>query len=216
MSTSIAELTGLKKAYGHFRVIDDVTMELNSGEIIVLSGPNGSGKTTLIRMICGLELADSGTIRIQGVINPGQRSDVRKKIGYCPQKPVVWNTLTPGEQLRFIGKLYGMKPQTVDLAVKGLVDEFKLEGIIDKRTNQLSAGNRQLINLLLSLVHQPLIILLDEPTVSLDSPTRDRVLRYLRFLVKNRARTLLLVTHQVEEAEEIADKYLTLEAGRLV
>jgi ABC-2 type transport system ATP-binding protein len=192
------ETAGLTKRFGDILAVAGLALQVFEGEVFGLLGPNGAGKSTTINLVCGLLGADSGTVRIFGEpVRPGSEV-VRSRIGICPQDIVVWPKLTCLEQLAFIGRMYGL-------------------GLAEKRNRvaaTLSGGMKRRLNLALALVHDPSVVILDEPEAGLDPQSRVMVREYIRAMASRR--TVLFTTHNMDEAERICDRVAIIDRGRLL
>jgi ABC-2 type transport system ATP-binding protein len=214
MPTVVLATQNLTKKYNDLTAVDGLTVEVHQGEIFGLLGPNGAGKTTSINMMCGLLVPDSGAVFIQGMPVHGGDVDVRARVGVCPQSTIFWEKLTCIEQLEFIGEMYDVPRAAARkrgfelLAVLGLVDQR------DQLADTLSGGMQRRLNLALGLVHDPEILVLDEPEAGLDPQGRILVREYIRSLA--RQKTIILTTHNMDEADRMADRVAIIDHGRLL
>lgn len=205
---ALLEVSGTKKSFGHgvwplrrtSRVLDGANLSVGSGEIVGLVGENGSGKSTLMQIIVGLLAADGGSIR-----RP-------ERLGYCPQSPMLWDKLTVDEHFSLFGRAYGMDDANRDRVVAALLDELQFERYGAFLVEQLSGGTKQKLNLALALMHEPQLLLLDEPYSGFDWET------YLRFWEMSKQRRdsgmgILIVSHFLTERERL-DRVYTLAEGR--
>ena len=208
----VLEATGLTKRYGPVLAVDDLSLSVQQGEIFGLLGPNGAGKTTTISLLCGWLKPDRGQVMILGKsIADG---DVRSRIGVCPQEIALWSHLTCLEQLILVGELYDVRRSTARERGQQLLVEL---GLIDKRDQQartLSGGMQRRLNLALALVHDPDIVVLDEPEAGLDPQSRVAVRAFIRAIA--RRKTVILTTHNMDEADRLADRIAIVDAGRLL
>jgi ABC-2 type transport system ATP-binding protein len=213
MNEIVLQTKHLIKRYGDKVAVDDLSLDICAGEVFGLLGPNGAGKTTSINMICGLLKPDAGCILLNGKCVTSS-DDYRTRLGICPQEVVVWEKLTCLEQLQFMGEMYGLSStkarqngiqllQTLDLADRSSWQAFKLSG-----------GMRRRLSLALALVHDPEIVLLDEPAAGLDPQSRVLVREYIQSLA--RKKTVILTTHDMDEAERLADRVAIIDQGRLL
>ena len=202
----------LTKRYGDITAVDDLTLQVLQGEIFGLLGPNGAGKTTSINMLCGLLQPDSGDVFIGG--EPARGRESRLRVGVCPQNIVLWGTLTCMEQMEFIGEMYNLPRKMARLRSEALLEGM---GLIDKRnklSRTLSGGMQRRLNLVMALVHDPEILVLDEPEAGLDPQSRVLVRDYIRSLAHQK--TVILTTHNMDEAERMADRVAIIDHGRLL
>jgi len=211
MNDPVLRVRGLSKRFGDLVAVDELSFEVASGEVFGLLGPNGAGKTTAIRMICGLLAADGGEVTVHG--RPlGARTADRVRVGLCPQELVLWNRLTCLEQLTFVGTQYDLPSREARQRGERLLAEL---GLIDKShvlASALSGGMQRRLNLALALVHDPELVILDEPGAGLDPQSRVLVRDFIRALARDKA--VLLTTHDMEEADRLADRVAIVVRGR--
>lgn len=202
-------LSHLSKSFGDLVAVDDLSLTINQGEILGFLGPNGAGKTTSIRMLCGLLEPDSGKILWDGGANtPG--SDV----GLCPQENIYWPRLTCVEQLIFAGETYGIARNILKSKAIELLESLGLLEKQDQRAEQLSGGMKRRLNIALALIHDPPVLILDEPEAGLDPQSRVLIRELIRSLA--REKTIILTTHNMDEAERLADRVAIIDHGKLL
>lgn len=214
MDKIVLETHHLKKTYGSLTAVDDLSLEIHQGEIFGLLGPNGAGKTTSISMMCGLLEPDSGEVSIQGKRVHGGDVPARTRVGVCPQETILWDKLTCLEQLEFIGEMYDVPRKVARQRGEELLE---LLGLSDKRNalaSKLSGGMKRRLNLALALVHDPEILVLDEPEAGLDPQSRVLVREYICTLAQKK--TIILTTHNMDEAERMADRVAIIDHGKLL
>jgi ABC-2 type transport system ATP-binding protein len=177
-------------------------------------GPNGAGKTTAINMMCGLLTPDAGRVIVRGV--PIQEADdaVRSRVGVCPQEIVLWERLTCLEQLQFLGQMYGLSRQKAGANTEALLDALDLVNKRNQQARTLSGGMQRRLNLAMALVHDPDIVVLDEPEAGLDPQSRIKVRAYIQSLA--RRKTVILTTHNIDEADRVADRVAIIDHGELL
>jgi ABC-2 type transport system ATP-binding protein len=212
--TTVLYAQSLTKHYGDVTAVKDLSLEVCEGEVFGLLGPNGAGKTTSINMICGLLKPDEGQVTIRGKVITNGDASIRKLVGVCPQNIVLWGQLTCIEQLQFIGQMYGMRGKTARARGERLLKELDLIEKKDKLARTLSGGMQRRLNLAMALVHDPEIIVLDEPEAGLDPQSRVLVREYVKSLA--RQKTILLTTHNMDEADRMADRVAIVDHGRLL
>jgi ABC-2 type transport system ATP-binding protein len=179
-----------------------------------LLGPNGAGKTTSINMMCGLLKPDDGYVTIHGQIVTSGSADLRSRVGVCPQEIVLWKKLTSLEQLQFIGEMYGLKAAQARRRSKQLLDNLDLAEKANNLVRTLSGGMQRRMNLAMALVHDPEIVILDEPEAGLDPQSRVKVRDYIKTLAHKK--TVILTTHNMDEAERLASRVAIIDHGELL
>ena len=214
IAPDMIKLTGLRKAFGSIVAVDDLTLEILSGEVFGLLGPNGAGKTTTVNMAIGLVRPDSGTVEIDGRGFPDDRA-TRRKIGVAPQDMAIYDELTGEENVSFFGKLQGLAGRTLRRRV-----DWSLEfvGLADRRKSKAktySGGMQRRLNLAIALVHNPMLLLLDEPTVGVDPQSRNAIFDRIEELQKS-GRTIVYTTHYMEEAQRLCDRVCIIDHGKIL
>jgi len=204
---------GLTKRYGSLIALHDFSLEVARGEIVALVGPNGAGKTTALKLIVGLSRPDEGRVRIADLDVHRQGVEAKRLLAFLPDQPFLYEQLTVGETLGFIAGLYELPPARVADEARVLLGQFGLADALHRRVSQLSYGMKSRLVLIASLLHDPQVLVMDEPFFGLDPQT----LRGMRQLLTERARTgltVLLSTHQLSAAEHFAHRILILHEGR--
>ena len=210
----IIEVENLVKHYGEIKAVDGVSFSVEDGETFGLLGPNGAGKTTLIEILCGLRRFDEGKVTVRGFDLVKDSYKVRGSIGFCPQETLLYDLLSVRENLAFSASLYSLDSkkfkERVDFSAKVLgVGEF-----LNRRVQQLSGGMKRRANLAASIIHDPPIVILDEPTVGFDPAIKREFWDLIRNL-KSYGKTVLLSTHDMYEADEICDRVAIMERGKV-
>jgi sulfate/thiosulfate transport system ATP-binding protein len=208
----------LSKRFQHFAAVDDVSLDVQSGELVGLLGPSGSGKTTLLRMIAGLDTADSGSIRLEGADVTTQRASERG-VGFVFQHYALFRHLSVFENIAFGLRVQPARVRPSKEVIRRRVDELlqlvQLEALAGRYPAQLSGGQRQRVALARALAVEPKILLLDEPFGALDARVRKDLRRWLRALHERLHVTTLFVTHDQEEALELSDRVVIMHQGRI-
>ena len=214
MTKIVLHIRGLTKRYGDLLAVNDLSLEVHEGEVFGFLGPNGAGKTTSINMMCGLLKPDSGCVTIHGKSVSGGSADIRSKVGVCPQDIVLWEKMTCLEQLQFIGEMYGLKARMARQRGEGLLEKLDLVEKGNTLVKTLSGGMQRRLNLAMALVHDPEIVILDEPEAGLDPQSRVKVRDYLKSLAQRK--TIILTTHNMDEADRLADRVAIIDQGELL
>jgi ABC-2 type transport system ATP-binding protein len=214
MFNLVLETQNLTKRYGSLTAVRGLSLQVYEGEVFGFLGPNGAGKTTSINMMCGLLKPDSGQVLIHGQPVHGHDGDTRARVGVCPQSIVLWNTLTCIEQLEFIGEMYDVPRQMARQRGQALLEVMGLADKRDKQARTLSGGMQRRLNLIMALVHDPDILVLDEPEAGLDPQSRVLVREYVKSLAHKK--TVILTTHNMDEADRIADRVAIMDHGQLL
>ena len=207
-------ISNLSRHFGNFRAVDNISLEVMRGETFGFLGANGAGKTTTIRMLCGLLAPTSGTGEVAGLDIYRQAEEIKKSIGYMSQKFSLYPDLTGGENLSFYGAAYGMNKTAIRSRVAELTDRLNLGEFIDRPTGSLPVGWRQRLALGVSLLHQPKILFLDEPTSGVDPVFRRRFWQVLYELAEEGV-TVFVTTHYMDEAE-YCGRISIMHQGRIV
>lgn len=209
------ELRHIVKKFGDLVAVDDLSLEVASGEFFAVLGPNAAGKTTTLKMLCGLLKPTAGTVRVAGFDVQTHPLEVRRRLAYVPDFPFLYDKLTPWEFFRFIGQLFRMEPAGIATRAASLIERFNLGDSVNKSIEGLSHGTRQRVAIVSALLHDPEVFVIDEPMVGLD-PHHTRI---VKDVLKERSRagmTVFLSTHQLSVAEEMADRIGIIHHGRLV
>jgi ABC-2 type transport system ATP-binding protein len=203
----------LVKRFGDVTAVNELSLEVREGEILALLGPNGAGKTVTISMLCGLLKADRGNVYFR---SQSLDKSARGIIGFCPQNIIVWPKLTCYEQLTFIGKMYDLPSQACQHRATELLEDFHLMDKRNKLASTLSGGMQRRLNLALALMHDPQLLVLDEPEAGLDPQSRVLVREYIHHWADIKGRTVLLTTQNMDEAERMADRVAIIDHGSLL
>jgi ABC-2 type transport system ATP-binding protein len=209
------EIRNLTKKYGDFTAVDDISLTVAPGEIYGFLGPNGAGKTTAIRILAGVSLPTSGTVRVGGVDMGTDGARAKAILGYVPDRPFLYEKLTGRELLQFVVNLY--RKEWVDCEARAieLLRYFDIDEWIDARIENLSHGMKQKLVIVAALVHDPAVLVIDEPMVGLDALAQKQVKLLLRRL-SGEQKTIFLTTHTMSIAEAVCDRIAILHRGRIV
>jgi ABC-2 type transport system ATP-binding protein len=204
----------LKKRYGNIVALDDVSFEVSRAETFGLLGPNGAGKTTTIKLLCGLIKPNSGVVSLNGKNDP-TLMDVRKSLGVVPQALAIYEELSAQDNLNFFGKIYGLKGHRLKERAKDCLEIAGLTQRSKDRVSKFSGGMKRRLNMACSLLHEPPILLLDEPTVGVDPQSRNLIFDTIEEW-KKQGRTIIYTTHYMEEAERLCDRVAILDHGKIL
>ena len=205
----------LRKTFGPLVAVDDVTFAIEGGQLLGLLGPNGAGKTTTVSIIAGLLTADRGEVLVGGSRIVRDTDPVKRRIGLVPQDLALYEELSARDNLRFFGALYGLSGAALDEAIGRAVELVELADRLRDKVKTFSGGMKRRLNLAAGLLHDPDILLLDEPTVGVDPQSRNAIFDNLEVL-KRRGKALLYTTHYMEEAERLADRIVVIDHGRVI
>ncbi|MHC1604548.1 MAG: ABC transporter ATP-binding protein [Candidatus Methanofastidiosia archaeon] len=210
------EVKDIKKYYGNIKALDEVSLEVKKGETFGLLGPNGAGKTTLVRILCCVLSPTAGSGIVGGYDLLTQKEEIKMITGLLPENPGTYEDLTAAEFLSFVGDLYKLDRAQIKQRTKDLL---KLFDVYDRRNDLISgfsSGMKQKIMLASTLIHNPPILLLDEPTSSLDPTVARTVKDIIKSLSKEAQRTIFVSTHQLPLAEEVCDRIAILNGGKIL
>jgi len=202
----------VSRSFGKRTVLDQVSLEVGKGEIFGLLGPSGSGKTTLVRLITGLDVPDGGTVKLLG--EPMPRLNLLARIGYMAQSDALYGELTAQENLSFFASLYGMKGTRLTKRIQETAELVKLSGDLGKQVALFSGGMKRRLSLAVALMHEPEVLVLDEPTVGIDPVLRKSIWQELDGLRKNGV-TIIVTTHVMDEADK-CDRLAMIRDGRVI
>jgi ABC-2 type transport system ATP-binding protein len=211
----LLQVDGASKSYGALKALDDVTLAVGPGEFVALLGPNGAGKTTLFQILTGLFVADRGRIVIDGLDIRRHLVRALARLGVVFQQPTLDLDLSVEANLRFHARLHGLSRGRAVTRIGDELTRLGLAGEAQRACRVLSGGNRRKVELARALLHEPSVLVLDEPTVGLDPASRRSLLAHVHALCRDRRLSVLWATHLVDEAEG-ADRVLVLHRGRLV
>jgi ABC-2 type transport system ATP-binding protein len=210
------ETRDLHKRYGDVLAVQGVDLAVPAGEIFGLLGPNGAGKTTAIKMLLGLTRPTSGYAAVFGRELPREAARVRQLVGYVTQEVALDKALTARENLRLVASLYHVPRGERNARINELLEFSELTERADDIVRDYSGGMRKRLDLALGLIHQPRLLIMDEPTLGLDIQTRRRLWEYVRTLRDERGLTILLTTHYLDEADQLCDRVGIIDHGQIV
>jgi ABC-2 type transport system ATP-binding protein len=208
------ETRDLTKVFGEFTAVSDVTLNVSPGEVLVLLGPNGAGKTTTTRMLASILPPSRGSALVAGFDVTGQATEVRRRVGLLTEHHGLYTRMRAGEYLSFFGGIYGLSDAEARRRGQALLEQVGMPGIIDRRLGEFSKGMRQKLALVRALLHDPPVLLLDEPTSAMD-PASARLVRDSILRLRSTQRTLVVTTHNLAEAEQLADRIAIIRQGSI-
>ncbi|MEM4391023.1 MAG: ABC transporter ATP-binding protein [Candidatus Diapherotrites archaeon] len=215
MSTPVCLVENITKFYGDYLALDNVSLELYEKEIFGLLGSNGAGKSTLIKIMTSLLEADKGNVAYFGLNLDEKKEEIKKLFAVVPQEISCYHGFSVEQNIRFFGLMYGIKAEKLEERTKYLLDWFQLSDFSGRPVNELSGGYKRLLNIACSLVHDPKIVFLDEPTVGLD-PTMRRLLWKKIYELKEQGKTICITTHYLDEAQSLCNRVGLLVNGKLI
>lgn len=208
-------LDRVTKCYGRLRAVDDVSLEVRAGEVFAFLGPNGAGKTTTIKMITGLLAPDEGTIEVCGRPMAMDDHAVKVRLAYVPDQPYLYEKLSAREFLDFVGRMYGLDAPTIEARARHYMNRLQVTPFADQLAESYSHGMKQRVVLAAALLHEPKVLIVDEPMVGLDP----RTVRIVKELFRERAEaglTVFMSTHTLDIAETIAHRIAIIHHGRII
>ena len=211
----IIRIDNLIKRYQDNVAIDHLSLDIEEGEIFGLLGPNGAGKTTLINSILGLTKIDEGTIKIFGRNFKAYEKEIKKQVGVVPQDLAIYEDLTAYENVSLFASLYGLRGKERQEKVKEALDFVGLLDRKDQYPKKFSGGMKRRLNIAIAIVHQPKLIIMDEPTVGIDPQSRNQILESVKIL-KERGATIIYTSHYMEEVEAISTNIAIMDKGRVI
>ena len=215
MTESVLFCRNLRKRFGDLVAVDGVGFEIAAGETYGLLGPNGAGKTTTVSMICGLLDANDGEVVVAGRPVDTKSTDAKAAIGYVPQEIALYPDLTANENLRFFGRLYGLRGAVLAQRVDEVLEVVALRDRAGERVDHYSGGMKRRLNIAAGLLHSPKLLVLDEPTVGVDPQSRNAILENVEKLAADGV-AVLYTTHYMEEAERLCDRVGIMDQGTII
>ena len=205
------------KSFGDLRAVDDLSFELEAGEVFGLLGPNGAGKTTAINMAVGLLKPDEGVVRFAGETfdRDPREAENRQALGLAPQSIALYEQISGADNLRFFGRLHGLKGPDLEERVAACLDFADLTDVRKKAVSKYSGGMKRRLNLAVAIIHDPDLVLLDEPTVGVDPQSRNAIFDRVEQL-RDDGKQIVYTTHYMEEAQRLCDRVAIMDRGRLM
>jgi ABC-2 type transport system ATP-binding protein len=215
LEPNVIEANRLTKRFDNFLAVDEVSLSVRPGEVLALLGPNGAGKTTTVRMLTSILKPSSGTARVAGYDVVTQPAEVRRNVGVLTEHHGLYMRMRSEEYLGFFGELYGLSPAASRQRAARLLDQFGMREAAGKRLGEYSKGMRQKLALIRAMLHDPPVLLLDEPTSAMD-PESARLVRDAITALRSDQRAVILCTHNLTEAEQLADHIAVIRQGRII
>lgn len=216
MGEVIIEVDNLVKKYGNFTAVNNISFDVEKGQIFAFLGPNGAGKTTTIKMLTTLLRPTSGKLKLDGFDPVSQQSDVRKIFSIVFQDPSLDEELTAYENMEFHAVFYGVPKELRKKRIEHLLRFVELWDRKDHLVKTFSGGMKRRLEIARGLTHHPKILFLDEPTIGLDPQTRDNIWTHIKEMNKKEKMTVFMTTHYIEEAEKVADKVAVIDNGKIL
>ncbi|MEL6971420.1 MAG: ABC transporter ATP-binding protein [Bacteroidota bacterium] len=214
--SNLIEARGLTKDFGDFRAVNEVSFTVEKGEIFGLLGPNGAGKTTTLRMLSGLLSPTAGEASINGFSMQQEQMKARRSLGFLTGDMDLYRRLNPRELLLYFGKLYETPKAELEERVERLIEAFGITPFVDRHCEKLSTGQKQRVSIARTLVHDPQVVVLDEPTTGLDIMASEFILQFIRKMAKEEGKALIFSTHNLTEVERLCDRIAVVHQGNLV
>ena len=211
----IIEARNIVKKYGNNTAVNSVNISVMEDEVLGFLGPNGAGKSTTLSCLLGLKKVDAGTIRVFGKDPKTARAEINRNIGYVPQDIAVFNELTAIDNVRFFGKLYGLRGKKLEVAVR---EALEFTGLWDRRKElppTFSGGMKRRLNIACAIVHKPKLLIMDEPTVGVDPQSRNNILESIRKL-NELGTTIIYTSHYMEEIQAICSRIIIIDMGEVI
>ena len=210
------EIKHLYKSYDKKPVLDNVSLTVRQGSIMGLLGPNGAGKTTIISILTGIVRKDSGSVIIGGFNLDHELSAIQSQCSYVPQSLAFYPMLTARENLEYFGALWGLKGKKLRGRIEFCIDTGSMQTFVNKRVDKFSGGMKRRLNLAIGLLNDPEILYLDEPTVGVDTQSRNYILETIRKINGERKTTIIYTSHYMDEIEQISDEIAVIDEGKII
>ena len=206
-----------KPKYTKIKAVNNISFEVEKGEILAFIGPNGAGKSTTTKMMTGILRPDKGSIKVRGIDPTMERKKLAYEIGTVfGQKEQLWMHLTPYDNFKFFGAIYDVPPKVVEKKIKEFIDIFEIEGFINTPVRHLSLGQRIICEIIASLIHEPKVLFLDEPTIGLDPVVKENIRTLIKRMNKEYKTTIFLTSHDVGDIEKLCKRVIIINDGQIV
>lgn len=214
--SALVEVSNLTKRFDKFVAVDQLSFNVEGGEVLAFLGPNGSGKTTTMRMIAGYLPSTEGSVNVCGCDVGDRPIDVKRRIGYLPEGAPLYEDMSPTELLSFICNVRGLKGEAARHAIDKCVDLFKLGTVLHQTIGTLSKGFRRRVGLATAFIHEPQVLILDEPTDGLDPNQKYEVRQLIRHMAQDEKRAIIISTHILEEVDAVCTRAIIIDRGQIV
>ncbi|HOC09385.1 MAG TPA: ABC transporter ATP-binding protein [Bacillota bacterium] len=211
----LIEAKGIKKYYKKVRAVDGIDLEVRQGEILGILGPNGAGKSTAISVISSLIRPDEGDVFFKGESILKNPAAIRRVMGIVPQEVALYPDLSAAENLKFFGKLYGLRGEKLKTRMQEVLDLLELNGRAKDAVKNYSGGMKRRVNIGAALLHHPEVLIMDEPTVGIDPQSRSHILDTVKALNK-KGMTIIYTSHYMEEVEQLCDRIYVMDHGKVI
>lgn len=208
------KIESLSKSFGKIKALDNLNLDIKKGELLGIIGPNGAGKTTAIRIICCILKPDHGDVLVNGMSIHQEPIQIKSMIGYLPEEPNLYERFKAKDLLRYFAELYGVPKDRITGRIDEMLELVGMSHRADDRINTFSKGLRQRIGIARALVHDPEILIFDEPTMGLDPATSNNIREFIRDLKGDK--TIILCTHYMDEADSLCDRVVILDQGKIL
>jgi ABC-2 type transport system ATP-binding protein len=212
----IIQLKNVTKRYDDKLAVDNISLDIEEGELFGLLGPNGAGKSTLISMICGLTKLDKGDIIINGSSIKTNPIAAKQNIGLVPQEIALYENISAIDNLKFWGKMYSLKGNLLKERIEEVLEATGLKDRRKEKVSNFSGGMKRRLNIACAVMHYPKIVIMDEPTVGIDPQSRNNILEFTKELNKKHGSTLIYTSHYMEEVEALCSKVCILDEGKVI
>jgi ABC-2 type transport system ATP-binding protein len=209
----LIKINSLSKSFGRIKALNNLNVEIKKGELLGIIGPNGAGKTTAIRIVCCILKPDHGEVLVDGLSIHKEPLKIKSMIGYLPEEPNLYERFKARDLLRYFGELYGVPRNDLDSRINDLLELVGMSHRAEDKINTFSKGLRQRIGIARALVHDPEVIIFDEPTMGLDPATSHNIRNFIHQLKGDK--TMILCTHYMEEADQLCDRVALLDQGEI-
>lgn len=208
------KMESLNKSFGKIKALDNLNLDIKRGELLGIIGPNGAGKTTAIRITCCILKPDSGDILVDGMSIHQEQIKIKSMIGYLPEEPNLYERFKAKDLLRYFAELYDVPKEGINSRIEELLELVGMSNRAEDRINTFSKGLRQRIGIARALIHDPPILIFDEPTMGLDPATSHNIREFIRELKGDK--TIILCTHYMDEADSLCDRVAILNQGKIL